>query len=104
MRDYANEKYSTLRGIWMKYDAFACYSAIAVAFWLFIHFLLYGVADSTIKIGWTPVLLVLFFYAQILLDFNILGGFWQASITSIILICFFMIDLDLTNAIKYFTR
>lgn len=82
----------------MKYDAFACYCAIAVAFWLMVHFVLYGVTDSTIKIGWTPVTLIAFFYAQILIDFNILGGYWQASLVCIILVCFFMIDVDLTNA------
>ena len=82
----------------MRYDAYACYCAIAIAFWLMIHFVLYGVTDSTIKIGWTPVTIISFFYAQILFDFNILGGYWQASLAVIILVCFFMIDVDLTNA------
>lgn len=63
VRDYANEKYNTFKTIWMKYDPFACYCAIAVAFWLMIHFLLYGVADSTIKIGRVPAAVIAIFYA-----------------------------------------
>lgn len=104
MRDYANEKYGTFRTIWMKYDAFACYCAIAIAFWLMIHFLLYGVADGTVKIGRAPAGAIAFFYAQILLDMNLLMGYWQASLAAIILICFFMIDVDLTNAFKNFRQ
>jgi len=104
MRDYANEKFQTFKTIWMKYDPFACYCSILAAFWLMIHFLLYGVADSNIKISRISLGLIIFFYGQILLDYNILFGYWQASIVAILLICFFMIDIDVTNAWRHFKQ
>jgi hypothetical protein len=66
MREYGNEKYNTFRSIWMRYDPFACYCALAIAFWLMVHFLLYGVADSTIKITRVSAGIIAFFYGQIL--------------------------------------
>ena len=46
MRSYAIKKYQLLHDIWFTCDDFAILSAILIAFWLCVHFLLYGVLDS----------------------------------------------------------
>jgi len=63
--------------------------------------LLYGVLDSTIKIGEQSLMLMIFFYGNILLDFNVLFGYEKASIAMILILCFFMIEIDVTRALKH---
>jgi len=72
-----------------------------MAFWLLVHVLLYGVLDNTYKIHKTSVGLMIFFYGNILLGFNILFGYEKASIIAIFFICFFMIEIDITRAYKH---
>jgi len=43
-----------------------------------------------------------FWYAQILLKFNIIFGYEQASMIMILITCFFMIEIDVTRAWKKF--
>ena len=100
MRDFSNEKYKVFQKLWTEFDIFSVLCAICIAFWLVVHFLLYGVLDSTIQISWFSFVWMAFFYINILLKFNVLFGYEKASILMIILGCFFMIELDLTTSIK----
>jgi len=75
--------------------------AICIAFWLLIHVLLYGVLDNTIKISGSLLILIVFFYGNVLIKFNILFGYEKASIIVILILCFFMVEIDVTRAIKH---
>lgn len=66
-----------------------------------IHFLLYGVLNSNIRMSPFAFGFMAFFYAQILLGFNLLLGYEQASLVMIMVACFFMIEVDVTSAYKY---
>lgn len=76
MRDFANKKYELFQKLWTEFDYFSVVCAIITAFWLLVHFWLYGVLDSSIRIAPIAVGLVAFFYVQILTGFNILFGYW----------------------------
>ena len=104
MRDFSNEKYKVFQKLWTEFNIFSVLCAICVAFWLVVHFLLYGVLDSTIQVSWFSFGWMAFFYLNILLKFNVLFGYEKASIAMIILACFFMIEVDLTTAAKYATQ
>ena len=101
MRNFANEKYKVFQKLWATFDDFYVICGILMAFWLLVHVLLYGVLDNTYKVHKISVGLMAFFYANVLLGFNILLGYEKASIFVIFIICFFMIEIDVTRAYKH---
>lgn len=101
MRRFANDKYRVFQKLWTQFDNFSVVSAIIISFWLMIHFLLYGVLNSNIRMSPFAFGFMAFFYAQILLGFNLLLGYEQASLVMIMVACFFMIELDVTSAYKH---
>ena len=61
---------------------------------------MYGVLDPTIRTSWISFGVIAFFYGNILAGFNVLFGYEKLSWLMIILACFFMIEIDVTSAIK----
>jgi len=100
MRQFAIEKYSIFQGLWTTFDNFSVISAICIAFCLMMHFLLNGVLNSTIKITPWSFGFMAFWYAQILLKFNIIFGYEQASMIMILITCLYMIEIDVIRAWK----
>ena len=86
--------------MWTQFDIPSVIFSMIIAFWLFIHFFLYGVLDPTIRASWFSFAMIAFFYGNILVGFNIIFGYEKASWLMIIVGCFFMIEIDVTNAIK----
>ena len=89
--------------LWLSYDYFSIFCAIVISWWLAIHFLLYGALDSTIKMSRISLALIVFTYSTILLGVNIFY-FEKASILFILLLCFFMVEMDVTRAYKNMTN
>lgn len=100
MRDFSNTKYMLFQELWTQFNIPNVIYSIIIAFWLFIHFFFYGVLDPTIKISWFSFGMIAFFYGNILVGFNIILGYEYASWLMIIVACFFMIELDVTGAMK----
>lgn len=75
MRDFANTKYKVFVKLWQSFDIFSVFCAISISFWLLIHFWFYGVLDSSIRISRFSLFLMMFFYGQILVKFNLLFGY-----------------------------
>jgi len=100
MRDFANTKYMLFQELWTQFDIPSVIFSIIISFWLFIHFFFYGVLDPTIKVSWFTFGVMAFFYGNIAVGFNIILGYEYASWLMIIIACFFMIELDVTGALK----
>lgn len=102
MRSFAKEKYQVFREIWMQYDTFIILCAISLAFWLTVHFLLYGVLASNPKSDFSPP--TPFFIAVLYGIYN-LGVermyFSKLCILVVLVICFFSIDISLTVAVRH---
>ena len=99
MRAYAKEKYETFRKIWLQYDFFSIFVAIAVAFWLMVHFLLYGIVEPRAHfIPLTPLSMI-----GLYLGYNYgPERFYLNNICAImiIIICFLMVEIDMRVAYK----
>jgi hypothetical protein len=99
MRRYAKEKYEVFRDIWLQYDTFIILCAISLAFWLTVHFLLYGVLDSRSDFMPLTPLLVAILYGIYNLKIESFY-FSKLCIVTILIICFFAIDINLTIAVR----
>jgi hypothetical protein len=100
MRDFANTKYMLFQELWTQFNIPSVIFSIIIAFWLLIHFFFYGVLDPTIKISWFSFFIMAFFYGCIAVGFNVLFGYEYLSWLMIIISSFFMIELDLTGAMR----
>ena len=100
MRDFSNNKYMLFLELWTQFDIPKVIYSIIISFWLFIHFLFYGVLDPTVKVSWLSFGLMAFFYGCIYVGFNIIFGYQYLSWLMIIVACFFMIELDVTGSMK----
>jgi hypothetical protein len=94
---FANEKYIVFRKMWTEFDIFSVCMSICFSFWLLVHFFFYGVMDQSIKFSKVSIFLLVFFYLNILADFNVLFGSGKASLFVMLATCFFMIEVDITQ-------
>jgi hypothetical protein len=100
MRDFANDKYMLFQELWTQFNIPSVIFSIVIAFCLFIHFLFYGILDPSIRVSWVSFGMMAFFYGNILTGFNVFLGYEYISWLMIFVACFFMIELDVTGAMK----
>ena len=99
MHNFANVKYKVFQKLWTEFDVFAVVMAICFAFWLFMHFVLYGVLDLSIQLSMASVGILTFFYLNLFFDFHVLFGSSKATCIVMLLVCFFMIEIDVTQCL-----
>jgi len=90
---FANEKYKVFQKLWTEFDTFSVVSAISIAFWLFVHFGLYGVLDNNLKLSKISLILLVTLYANVVFEFV---NFPRVTICLLMIILFFQIELDLS--------
>lgn len=99
MREFANDKYKLFQQFWTTVDTFAVASALLFAWWLLVHFTLYGVMDSSIRMSRISLIFLAVLYFLLLVDCPLFG--YKTLNIGLMQITFFLqVEIDVTQLIK----